>query len=157
VPDKVALFISTISEIKGYAYMKKNVIVLCTGNSCRSQIAEGYLRQMASDRLNVVSAGITPSVVNPLAIKVMLEDGVDISQHRSKDVNEFVGKPFDYIITVCDNAKEHCPYFPGNGERLHWSFPDPADATGSVDDIMSAFRLVRDRIKSTLKTFIDTH
>ncbi|MBN2011522.1 arsenate reductase ArsC [candidate division KSB1 bacterium] len=137
--------------------MKKNIIVLCTGNSCRSQIAEGYIRHMAGERFNVVSAGIEPSKVNPRAIQVMQEDGIDISHHTSDDVQKYVGDAFDYIITVCDNAKERCPVFPGSGERIHWSFPDPADATGTDEQILNVFRAIRDQIKSTLENFVITY
>lgn len=134
--------------------MKQKILVLCTGNSCRSQMAEGYLRHLAGDRFEVTSAGLEPSVVNPNAIKVMQEDGVDISSHTSKDVVQFIGQQFDYIITVCDNAREHCPYFPGQAERIHWSFEDPAQAVGSEEEVLDVFRQVRDKIKSTLKQFI---
>ena len=135
--------------------MKKKILVLCTGNSCRSQIAEGYLRHLAGDTFDVFSAGLEPSVVNPKAIQVMQEDGVDISSHTSKDAEQFVGQKFDFIITVCDNAKERCPFFPGQAERIHWSFKDPADAVGSEEEVLDEFRNVRDQIKATLKTFID--
>jgi len=135
--------------------MKQKILVLCTGNSCRSQIAEGYLRHLAGDTFDVFSAGLEPSVVNPKAIQVMQEDGVDISSHTSKDVEQFVGQKFDFIITVCDNAKERCPFFPGQAERIHWSFKDPADAVGSEEEVLDEFRNVRDQIKATLKQFID--
>ena len=131
--------------------MKKKILVLCTGNSCRSQIAEGYLRHLAGDTFDVFSAGLEPSVVNPKAIQVMQEDGVDISSHTSKDAEQFVGQQFDFIITVCDNAKERCPFFPGQAERIHWSFKDPADAVGSEEEVLDEFRNVRDQIKATLK------
>ena len=135
--------------------MKKKILVLCTGNSCRSQIAEGYLRHLAGDTFDVFSAGLEPSVVNPKAIQVMQEDGVDISSHTSKDAEQFVGQQFDFTITVCDNAKERCPFFPGQAERIHWSFKDPADAVGSEEEVLDEFRNVRDQIKATLKQFID--
>ena len=134
--------------------MKKKILVLCTGNSCRSQMAEGYLRHLAGDRFDVKSAGLEPSVVNPKAIQVMKEDGIDISGHTSKDVQQFVGQDFDYIVTVCDNAKERCPYFPGTAQRIHWSFKDPAEATGTEKEVIRVFREVRDKIKSTLVKFI---
>src|ERR1041385_7696158 len=105
---------------------KKRVLILCTGNSARSQMAEGILRDLAGDRFDVESAGIEPSHVRPEAIEAMREIGIDISSHRSKSVDEFVDQQFDYIITVCDNAKETCPVFPGNAKRIHWSFDDPA-------------------------------
>ena len=136
-------------------FIKRKVLILCTGNSCRSQIAEGYLRYFAGDRFEVRSAGLEPGTVNPKAIKVMQEDGVDISRHISKDVTQFTGQKFDFIITVCDNAKEHCPVFPGAAERIHWSFEDPGAATGTEGEILYVFRKVRDQIKSTLKKFID--
>jgi len=135
--------------------MKRKILVLCTGNSCRSQMAEGYLKHLAGDRFEVTSAGLEPSMVNPKAIKVMQEDGEDISSYTSKDVNQFVGQKFDYIITVCDNAREHCPYFPGQAERIHWSFEDPAAAKGTDDEIMAVFRMVRDLIKARIKEFLN--
>lgn len=113
---------------------KKRVLVLCTGNSCRSQMAEGFLRHMGGDKLEVFSAGVKPTQVNPLAIKVMAEVGVDISKHRSKSAMEFIGQQFDYVITVCDNAKQTCPAFPGHYEKLHWSLEDPAEAKGSEEE-----------------------
>ena len=135
--------------------MKKKAIILCTGNSCRSQIAEGYLRNLAGNIFEVTSAGLNPSIVNPKAIQVMAEDNIDISSHSSKNVDQFMGQKFDYIITVCDNAKEHCPVFPGSGKRIHWSFRDPADATGTEDEILEVFRTVRDQIKKKLTEFVD--
>lgn len=104
---------------------RKRVLFLCTGNSCRSQMAEGFLRHMAGDKFEVFSAGVKPTQVNPLAIKVMAEAGVDISKHRSKSVIKFLGKNFDYVITVCDNAKQTCPVFPGEHEKIHWDLEDP--------------------------------
>jgi arsenate reductase len=134
--------------------MKKTILVLCTGNSCRSQMAEGYLRHLAGDRFDVNSAGLDSSVVNPNAIQVMKEDGVDISHHTSKDVNKFIEQQFDYIITVCDNAKERCPFFPGQAERIHWSFEDPAAAQGKDDEVLTVFRKVRDQIKDKINEFL---
>ena len=136
--------------------MKKKILILCTGNSCRSQMAEGYFRNMVGDRLEVFSAGLAPSVVNPTAISVMKEDGVDISNQTSKNVDQFVGQQFDYIITVCDNAKEHCPNFPGKAERIHWSFEDPAEATGTDEEVFNVFRKVRNQIKEKIDEFIIT-
>ncbi len=134
--------------------MKKKILILCTGNSCRSQMAEGYLRHLAGDRFEAASAGLEPSVVNPKAIQVMQEDSVDISSHASKDVEQFIGQKFDLIITVCDNARERCPFFPGQAERIHWSFQDPAAAKGSEAEILAVFRKVRDQIKNRIKTYI---
>jgi len=135
--------------------MKQKVIFICTGNSCRSQMCEGLLRNMTGDKYDVFSAGLKPSLVNPNAIKVMNEIGVDISKHISVDVNRYIGDEFDYIITVCDNAKESCPVFPGKGKRIHWSFNDPEDAVGNEEEVLNEFRKVRDQIKLTLKQFID--
>lgn len=134
--------------------MRKKALILCTGNSCRSQMAEGYLRNMGGNLFDVVSAGLEPSMVNPRAIQVMAEDGIDISSHSSKNVDLFTGQEFDYIITVCDNAKERCPIFPGKGKRIHWSFRDPADATGSEEEILAVFRTVREQIKEKLTEFV---
>jgi arsenate reductase len=133
--------------------MKKRVLILCTGNSARSQMAEGLLRAFAGDRAEVLSAGTNPSVVRPEAIAVMSELGIDLSGHRSKHVREFDGQHFDYVITVCDDAKESCPVFPGDTERLHWSFPDPAAVEGSETTRLSAFRRVRDALAATLRDF----
>jgi arsenate reductase (thioredoxin) len=127
---------------------KKNILVLCTGNSCRSQIAHGYLQKFAGDKADVYSAGVETHGVNPRAILIMAEDGIDISSHTSNNVMEYTGIDFDIILTVCDNAKERCPYFPGDAVRFHFNFPDPAKATGSEEDIMQVFREVRDMIRS---------
>jgi len=135
--------------------MKKNILVLCTGNSCRSQLAEGYLRHFAGDRANIYSAGIETHGVNPKAVQVMAEDGIDISKHTSNDVDEYAAIPFDLIITVCDNAKENCPYFPSQAQRFHYNFPDPAKATGTPEEILNEFRRVRDMIKVYSKAFVD--
>jgi arsenate reductase len=132
----------------------KNILVLCTGNSCRSQIAEGYLRYFASDKAKVYSAGIETHGVNPKAIQVMAEDHIDISKHTSNNVDEYVDIPFDYVITVCDNAKENCPYFPTTAERFHYNFPDPAKAIGTADEVMNEFRLVREMIKLYSENFV---
>jgi arsenate reductase len=133
--------------------MKKRVLILCTGNSARSQMAEGLLRGDAGDRFEVFSAGTKPSRVRPEAIAVMRELGIDISGHRSKSVDEFSGQTFDYVITVCDNAKESCPVFPGAPERIHWSFEDPAAVEGTDAEREAAFRAIRDQIRARLKTF----
>ena len=135
----------------------KNILVLCTGNSCRSQIAEGYLRHFAGDKARVYSAGIETHGVNPKAIKVMAEDHIDISGHTSNNVDEYLDIPFDYVITVCDNAKENCPYFPTTAERFHQNFPDPAKANGNPDEVMDEFRRVRDMIKVFSKDFVAEH
>lgn len=132
-----------------------NILVLCTGNSCRSQIAEGYLRHFAGNNATIYSAGVETHGVNPRAIKIMAEDDIDISKHTSNNVNEYVDIPFDHVITVCDNAKERCPYFPTQAERFHYNFPDPAKATGTEEEIMSEFRKVRDMIKVYSKEFIE--
>ena len=131
--------------------MKKKVLILCTGNSCRSQMAEGILRHYGSDRYEAASAGTKPSKVNEIAIKVMNEIGIDISKQRSKNVSEFNGQNFDYIITVCDNAKESCPVFPGNAVRLHWSFPDPPHDQEITEQVVNEFRKVRDMIHDKFK------
>ena len=132
--------------------MKKRVLILCTGNSYRSQMAEGVLRHYGSSRYEVFSAGTKPSSVNPLAIQVMKEIGIDISEHRSKHVDEFKGQSFDYVITVCDNAKEACPFFPGNTKRLHWEFPDPPQGEAVTESLIKEFRKVRDMIHEKFKT-----
>ncbi len=124
-----------------------NIIVVCTGNSCRSQIAQGYLQHFAGIRAKVYSAGIETHGVNPRAIAIMKEDGIDISHHTSNLVDEYFDIPFDYILTVCDHANENCPYFPGKGKRAHHNFPDPAKATGTEEEIMNEFRKVREEIK----------
>ena len=135
----------------------KNILVLCTGNSCRSQIAEGYLRHFAGNKANIYSAGIETHGVNPKAIVVMAEAGIDISHHTSNNVDEYIDIPFDYVITVCDNAKENCPYFPTRAERFHQNFPDPAKATGNADEVMTEFRRVRDMIKVYSRDFVTEH
>lgn len=135
----------------------KNILVLCTGNSCRSQIAHGYLQQFAGERANVYSAGIETHGVNPFAIKIMAEDGVDISNHTSNHVDEYINIPFDYVITVCDNANEACPFFPGNAQRFHNNFPDPAKATGTPEQKLDEFRRVRDMIKAYASEFVNKY
>lgn len=128
--------------------MKKNILVLCTGNSCRSQLAEGYLRYFHGDNANVYSAGVETHGVNPRAIATMKEDGLDISAHTSNHVDDYLHIPFDLILTVCDHASERCPIFPSSTKRIHYNFPDPAKATGTEAEITAAFRQVRDEIKS---------
>src|SRR3954452_17811600 len=132
----------------------KQILVLCTGNSCRSQIAEGYLRHFAGDKAAIYSAGVETHGVNPRAIEIMKEDGIDISNHTSNNVNEYRDIDFDYVITVCDNAKERCPYFPGNAKKFHHNFPDPAKATGPEQQIIQQFREVRDIIKNYSQEFV---
>jgi arsenate reductase (thioredoxin) len=132
----------------------KRVLILCTGNSARSQMAEGLLRQVGGDRFEVFSAGTEPSRVNPLAIEAMNELGIDISNQRSKSVDEFYGQEFDYVITVCDRANRNCPVFPGRTERIHWSFDDPAEAVGERNERLTVFRRVRDEIEGRLRDFV---
>ncbi len=134
--------------------MKKRVLFLCTGNSCRSQMAEGWLRHLAGDRFEVASAGTHPVGVNPAAIAAMREVGVDLSGHRSKSVAEFAGQRFDYVITVCDRTRESCPVFPDAAHVLHWSFDDPAAAQGSPEDRQAVFRRVREEIAARIGEFI---
>jgi arsenate reductase len=131
----------------------KKVLVLCTGNSCRSQMAEGYLHFFAGDRAMIRSAGIETHGVNPRAVAVMREDGIDISQHTSNHVDEYSAIDFDYVITVCDHAAERCPIFPGKALRFHHNFPDPAKAKGTHEEITKAFRSTRDEIKQNCKSF----
>ena len=130
---------------------KKRVLILCTGNSARSQMAEGLLRHDAGDRFEVASAGTKPRAVRPEAITVMSEIGIDISGHRSKPVDEFAGQGFDYVLTVCDNAQETCPIFPGHTMRFHHSFEDPAATQGSEETRLAVFRRVRDQIREYLR------
>ena len=129
------------------------VLILCTGNSARSQMAEGLLRHDAGKVYEVFSAGTKPTHVRPEAISVMREVGIDISSHRSKSVDEFAGQDFDYVITVCDNAKESCPVFPVKTRRIHWSIEDPAAVKGSEEERLSAFRRVREELRARLHTF----
>jgi arsenate reductase len=127
-------------------FMRPKVLFLCTGNSARSQMAEGYLRHVAPDRFEATSAGIEPKRLNPLAIEAMREIGIDISRQTSKDVVSLLGQHVPYVVTVCDNAKERCPIFPGTWKFLHWSFEDPAAAEGTPDERLTVFRRVRDQI-----------
>ncbi|HKR01561.1 MAG TPA: arsenate reductase ArsC [Pyrinomonadaceae bacterium] len=133
---------------------KERVLILCTGNSARSQMAEGLLRHDGGAKFEVASAGVEPSHVRAQAIEVMSELGIDISGHRSKSVDEFLGHEFDYVITVCDNANERCPVFPGQTRRIHWSFDDPAAAKGDDAARLAVFRRVRDEIRMRLRDFI---
>lgn len=132
---------------------RSKVLILCTGNSARSQMAEGLLRHIAGDRFDVESAGTVASFVRPHAIEAMREIGIDISGHRSKCLDEFLDAPFDHVITVCNNANETCPMFPGASKRTHWSFDDPAAATGTDDEILDEFRRIRDEIAEKLHQF----
>jgi arsenate reductase len=134
-----------------------NILVLCTGNSCRSQIAHGYLQQFAGDKATIYSAGIETHGVNPRAIAIMKEDGIDISGHTSNNIDEYTSVPFDFILTVCDHAKENCPYFPSDAQRFHYNFPDPAKATGTEEEIMQQFRTVRTLIKDYCREFVEKH
>jgi len=132
---------------------QKRVLVLCTGNSARSQMGEGLFRSEGGGCFEVFSAGTKPSSVRPEAIAVMKEIGIDISGHRSKSVDEFSRQSFDYVVTVCDNARDNCPVFPGGTSRLHWSFEDPAAVQGSEAERLAAFRRIRDQIHERVKTF----
>ncbi len=134
--------------------MKRRVLFLCTGNSCRSQMAEGFLRHLAGDRFDVASAGTHPVGLNPDAVEIMGEIGVDISRQESTHVERFLGQQFDYVVTVCDKAKETCPTFPGRGSRLHWSFDDPASAEGTAEERKKVFRRVRDEIAARINKFV---
>ncbi len=137
--------------------MKKKLLVLCTGNSCRSQIAHGYFDQLGSNLLDVYSAGVETHGVNPKAIATMADDGIDISHHTSNNVDEYNDLDFDYVLTVCDNAKERCPVFPTSAKQFHFNFPDPAKATGTEDEINQEFERVRDMIKSYAQRFVHDH
>lgn len=130
------------------------VLILCTHNSSRSQMAEGLLRHLADGHMQVESAGSQPSQVNPFAIQAMDLRGVDIRSHTSKSPTEFLGQPFDVVMTVCDNAAETCPVFPGKAERVHWSFPDPSAVTGSETEKLAAFVSVRDAIEQKLSGWL---
>jgi arsenate reductase len=137
--------------------MTKKILILCTGNSCRSQMAEGFMKSLDKE-LEVYSAGTNPEIkINSYAVKVMKEKGIDIEKQYPKNVDEFIDLNFDYVITVCDNAKERCPYFTGKVEhRLHIPFEDPADAEGSVDEILAVYRKVRDEIINEFGKFYES-
>ncbi|MEY4052905.1 MAG: arsenate reductase ArsC [Chitinophagia bacterium] len=135
----------------------KNILVLCTGNSCRSQIAHGFLASMTAGKANVYSAGVETHGVNPRAIATMKEIGIDISNHTSNNITEYFGVNFDYVITVCDNAKERCPYFPTKAIKLHYNFPDPAKAVGTEEQINEQFRVVRSLIKDYCEDFVEEY
>lgn len=135
----------------------KKILVLCTGNSCRSQLAEGYLRHFSKGKAEVWSAGVETHGVNPKAIETMDQDGIDIRQHTSNHIDEYKNIDFDYVITVCDNARERCPYFPTTAEKFHYNFPDPAKATGTNEQIKAEFQKVRDMIKEYSIRFVNNH
>lgn len=133
---------------------RRRVLVLCTGNSARSQMAEGLLRSLASDRVEALSAGARPSAVNPMAIRAMDELGIDIRSQRSKHLREFLDLEVDDVITVCDDAAESCPTFPGSARRTHWSLPDPAAGEGEEEERLDAFRAVRDELQRRLSDWL---
>lgn len=133
---------------------KIKTLVLCTGNSCRSQIAHGFLNHFGADKMEVYSAGIETHGVNPRAIQTMKELGIDISSHTSNNVNEYTQIEFDHVITVCDNANENCPVFPSKARKHHYNFPDPAKAQGTEEEILEQFRAVRAQIESYCKNFV---
>ena len=135
----------------------KKILVLCTGNSCRSQIAEGYLRHFAKGKAEIYSAGVETHGVNPLAIATMKEDGIDISGHTSNNIEEYRDIDFDYVITVCDNAKERCPFLPTTAQKFHQNFPDPAKVTGTEKEILAQFAAVRDQIKEYAREFVNRY
>ncbi len=135
----------------------KKILVLCTGNSCRSQMAHGYLQHFGGNKVTVYSAGVETHGVNPKAIETMKNDGIDISRHTSNNVLEYQGIDFDFVITVCDNAKERCPYFPSKALKFHYNFPDPAKATGSNGEIRREFERVRELIKNYCQEFISSN
>lgn len=135
--------------------MKKKILVLCTGNSCRSQIAEGYLKYFAKNKAEIYSAGIETHGLNPGAVKTMSEDGIEISGQTSNAIDEYQDINFDYVITVCDHAKENCPYFPSKSQPFHHNFQDPAKASGTPEEISQEFRRVRDQIKKYCRQFIE--
>lgn len=133
--------------------MKKGILFLCTGNSCRSQIAEGFAKAFAPEGVKIYSAGLEPAGLNPYAVKVMAEVGIDISGQYSKSIDEIPAHEIDTVITLCGDAEERCPSFPGNVKRIHWPLPDPAKATGSQEQITRVFRSVRDEIKRRVEEF----
>lgn len=133
--------------------MTKKILVLCTGNSCRSQIAEGYLRYFLRNKVEVYSAGVETHGVNPRAIATMKEDGIDISNHTSNHLDDYQNIDFDIVLTVCDNAQERCPFFPTKAQKLHQNFPDPAKAKGTEEEILQEFRTIRQTIKEYCREF----
>jgi arsenate reductase len=136
--------------------IEQKILVLCTGNSCRSQMAHGYLQHFGAERVAIFSAGVETYGVNPKAIAAMAEDGIDISHHTSNNITEYGDLAFDHIITVCDHAKEKCPYLPGTARRWHQNFPDPAKATGTEEQVMNEFRKVREQIKKYCREFVNS-
>ena len=132
------------------------VLVLCTGNACRSQMTEGFLRSLGGDQLTVNSVGITPTGLDPRATKVMAELGIDISGHTSDHVDQYLQELLDYVITVCDNAARNCPVFSSDSKKLHWPFDDPAAATGNDEEVLAEFRLIRDEIKATVESWLES-
>ncbi len=149
--NKVVVAVRVVVKLK----IMTKILVLCTGNSCRSQIAEGYLRHFAGNKAEIYSAGVETHGVNPRAIETMKEDGIDISNQTSNNVSEYQNIDFDYVITVCDNARERCPHFPTKAVKIHQNFPDPAKAQGTETEIMNEFRQVREMIKKYCKQFIE--
>ena len=143
------------ADLENQKSTTKKILALCTGNSCRSQIAEGYLRYFAGGKAEIYSAGVETHGVNPLAVETMKEDGVDISGHTSNNVDEYHDIDFDFVITVCDNAREHCPYFPGKTAKFHQNFPDPAKVQGTKMQIASEFRRIREMIKDYCERFVE--
>ncbi len=133
----------------------KNILILCTGNSCRSQIAHGFFEHYTNQKeIKIYSAGVETHGVNPKAILIMNEIGIDISKNTSNNIDEYFDVDFDFVITVCDNAKERCPFFPTRAKKFHYNFPDPAKAVGSNDEVLNAFRLVRNEIEKYCKDFL---
>ena len=130
------------------------VLILCTGNSCRSQMAQGLFRHLSNGTYDAYSAGVSSTTVNPLAIRAMREIGIDISHHTSDSIDQYLNRDFDLVITVCDNAKENCPIFPGAKDMRHWPFEDPADARGTEEERMRVFRKVRDKIRDQIANFL---
>lgn len=146
----VVLIANVVKEVS-----MKNILVLCTGNSCRSQMAEGWLRHFANGKAEIYSAGIETHGVNPKAILYMKEAGIDISKHTSNNVKEYMDISFDFIITVCDHAKENCPYIPSKAKRFHHNFFDPSKVKGTEEEIAEAFRRTRDEIKVYSQKFVE--
>lgn len=134
---------------------KLRIVVLCTGNSCRSQMAEGFFREYGGSQVEVVSAGLEPKGLNPRAVQVMKEIGIDISRHTSDHLSKYIDQRFDLVMTVCDSAARNCPTFPGAGTKLHWPFEDPAEAAGSEEQVLAIFRRVRDEIGLKVKEWLE--